>query len=352
MENFRNYYDILGIAPTATADEIKSAYRKLARRYHPDLNPGNAAAEESFKTVGEAYEILSDVDKRQQYDQFSRYWRQTGFGGRGKRNADGDFSQFKDFDTFVDQLLNRRSAPSTSNRRRTVRPATATDTVPSRKPSNPYDAPKRTKTAYTVANGRQAQAASPPRQTSPAPRQTSRAQGQRDGAQRRATDAQLTLPLEKAYRGGPERIRLETGQRLAIVLPPGIRDNQRLHLPGQGIDNRDLRLQIAIEPHPLFELLRNDVVCRIPLTPSEAVLGGAIDVPTLDGPVKMTLSPGTRSGQRLRLAGKGYPSPTGRGDQIVELLIAPPQDITARERELYEKLRRMESNPRAGLLRY
>lgn len=348
MQNFRNYYDILGIAPTATAEEIKSAYRKLARRYHPDLNPGNPAAEESFKTIGEAYEILSDTEKRQQYDQFSRFWRQKGFGGRGKRSKpDGDFSQFQDFDTFVDQLLNRRGATSI-NRRRTVRPATASDTAPPRRVADdPYE-PKRSKTTYTVPPQSRPPATSRQR-TSPGRRTT--APSQSGKAQRpKALDAQLTLPLEKAYRGGPERIRLETGQRLAITLPPGIQDSQRIHLPGQGIDGADLRLQLFIEPHPLFQQRRNDIVCRIPITPSEAVLGGDIDVPTLDGPVRMTIAAGTVSGQRLRLAGKGYPSGAERGDQIVELYIALPPEITAREQELYEKLRRLERNPRAALL--
>ena len=327
MQNFRNYYEILGIAPTATAEEIKSAYRKLARRYHPDLNPGNAAAEESFKTIGEAYEVLSDGDKRQQYDQFSRFWRQKGFSRRAKRGKpDKDFSQFQDFDTFVDQLLNRRSGATAVNRRRTVRPATAEDVAPPRRSPDPYE-PKRRKTAYTVT--------APPDQRSP------RASS--------ATEAQLTLPLEKAYRGGTERIRLETGQRLEVTLPSGIRDGQRLQLPGQGISGGDLKLQVFVEPHSLFRLVRSDIACSVPITPSEAVLGGSIDVPTLDGPVRMRLPAGTRSGQRLRLAGKGYPTPSGRGDQVVELYIAPPKDISTRERELYEKLRRLETSPRVDL---
>ncbi|MGF1537944.1 MAG: DnaJ C-terminal domain-containing protein [Elainellaceae cyanobacterium] len=331
MQNFRNYYDILGVSQAATAEEIKSAYRKLARRYHPDLNPGDRAAEESFKTVGEAYEILSDSDKRSQYDQFSRFWRQKGFsGGRRSRRSDPDFSQFQDFDTFVDQLLNRRGAAPT-NRRRTVRSATSPEAkAPPRQ--DPYE-PKRTKKTYTVS------ASSHPQDT----------------------DAQLTLPLEKAYRGGPERIRLETGQLLEITLPLGLRDGQRLRFPRQGTDGGNLLLQVRIEPHPLFRLVGHDVACVIPVTPCEAVLGGAIDVPTLDGPVKMTLPAGICSGQRLRLARKGYPrtpdrtapdrdDQSDRGDQIVELCITSPKTLSSDEQILYEKLRRLETNPRASLL--
>jgi len=332
MQNFRNYYDILDVSKDATAAEIKSAYRKLARRYHPDLNPGDRSAEDKFKTVGEAYEVLSDTDKRSQYDQFSRYWRQTGFPG-GKRpkargsKTDLDFSQFQDFDTFVDQLLNRRGGEASTNRRRTVRPATANDTMPPPR-QDPYE-PKRTKKTYTVSRTR---SSSQPRSS-------------------QATEAQLTLPLEKAYRGGPERIRLETGQVLEVRLPPGLLDKQRIHLPRQGIDGGDLYLRVFIEPHPLFRLMGQDLVCVIPITPSEAVLGGGIDVPTLDGVVKMTIPAGIYSGQKLRLARKGYPDRSKRGDQIVELCIIAPKDIGPREQDLYEKLRRIEANPRSGLLK-
>ncbi|MGB3616109.1 MAG: J domain-containing protein [Elainellaceae cyanobacterium] len=326
MQNFRNYYDILDVSQGATAAEIKSAYRKLARRYHPDLNPGDRAAEESFKTVGEAYEILSDADKRSQYDQFSRYWRQKGFpGGRRPKprgvGSDLDFGQFQDFDNFVDQLLNRRSGATTINRRRTVRPATASDKVPPSPRQDPYE-PRRTKKTYTVSQDRQS----------------------------KPTEAQLTLPLEKAYRGGPERIRLETGQLLEVTLPSGLLDKQRIHLPQQGVDGGELYLRVFIEPHPLFRLVGYDLACAIPVTPSEAVLGGGVDVPTLDGVVKMTIPAGVYSGQRLRLAGKGYPAQGKRGDQIVELCITVPKDVSPRERELYEKLRHIEANPRLGLL--
>ncbi len=324
MQNFRNYYDILGVSQAATAEEIKSAYRKLARRYHPDLNPGDAAAEESFKEIGEAYEILFDPERRTQYDQFSRFWRQKGFAESRRRrsSADPDFSQFQDFDTFVDQLLNRRGGSAPSNRRRTVRSATPADAKASPR-RDPYE-PKRTKKAYTIS----------------AP-----ARGQKED-----TDAQLILPLEKAYRGGPERIRLETGQRLEITLPSGVRDKQRIKFARQGLNGGDLILHVNVAAHSLFRLVGQDVVCAIPVTPSEAVLGGTIAVPTLDGPVKMTIPAGIFSGQRLRLARKGYPTESGRGDQIVELCITLPKAISAQEQALYVKLRRLEADPRTHLL--
>ncbi|NJR66371.1 MAG: J domain-containing protein, partial [Leptolyngbyaceae cyanobacterium CRU_2_3] len=121
MQNFRNYYAILGVPKESTAEEIKKAYRKLARQFHPDLNPGDKVAEEKFKEVGEAYEVLSDTGKRAQYDQFSSFWKQSGFQGttprskswsgrNGRGDGDVDFSQYRDFNSFVDQLLNKQAA--------------------------------------------------------------------------------------------------------------------------------------------------------------------------------------------------------------------------------------------------
>ncbi|MBD3882496.1 J domain-containing protein [Phormidium tenue FACHB-886] len=304
MQNFRNYYAILGVPKEATIEEIKKAYRQLARQYHPDLNPGDKAAEEKFKDVGEAYEVLSDVGKRSQYDQFSQFWKQTGFprwGGRD-RGEDVDYGQYRDFNSFVDQLLNRRAPAPTATAEEVYRPKT-------------------TKTAYTVSR--------------PSPRNA---------------EAHLTVPLEKAYTGGRERVRLEDGRSLEVTMPPGMVTGQRIRLRGQGIAGGDLYLTIDVPPHPFFRIDGADIFCQLPVTPPEAVLGGAIEVPTLDGLVKMMIPPGVRSGQKLRLGGKGYPIDGERGDQIVEVQIVTPREITLQERELYEKLRQLEAfNPRENL---
>jgi curved DNA-binding protein len=320
MQNFRNYYEILGVPRDATIDEIKRVYRKLARQYHPDMNPGDKAAEEKFKDVNEAYEVLADLSKRAQYDQFSRFWKQRGFqndatprsktwGGRaatGRVSTDEvDFSQFPDFNSFVDQLLNRNEG-STNEQRPFTR--------------DPYR-PGTTKTAYTVSR--------------PGPRNA---------------EARLTVPLEKAYQGGRERIRLEDGRSLEVNMPSGMVTGQKIRLKGQGVAGGDLYLKIDVSPHPFFRVEGQDVYCQVPLTPSEAVLGGPIEVPTLDGLVKMMIPAGVRTGQKLRLGGKGYPIEGRRGDQIVEIQIVIPRDISQQERDLYEKLRQVETfNPRADL---
>jgi curved DNA-binding protein len=159
------------------------------------------------------------------------------------------------------------------------------------------------------------------------------------------------LPLEKAYVGGRERIRLEDGRSLEIDMPGGMVTGQRVRLKGQGIEGGNLYLRITVAPHPFFKLEGSDVFCQVPVTPSEAVLGGPVEVPTLDGRVKMNVPSGVRSGQRLRLASKGYPDTNGnRGDQLVEIQIVAPRDPSPQVRELYEKLRQLENfNPRQDL---
>ncbi|MBD2139662.1 DnaJ domain-containing protein [Anabaena sp. FACHB-1237] len=327
LQDFRDYYEILGVSKDASSEEIKKVYRRLARQYHPDLNPGNKESEEKFKVIGEAYEILSDPSRRSQYDQFSRYWKQNGFTGNRqtpkpkswndtrtneRTTSDVDPSQFSDFESFLNQVI------GVSNRQKPKSP-------PNNPPKDPFNT-TRTKVAYTVNT--------PPRIT------------------RKDIEARLTLPLEKAYQGGNERIRLEDGRSLEVTMPPGMVTGQTIRLRNQGIGGGDLYLKITVEPHPLFKIEGNNILCQVPVTPTEATLGGQIEAPTLDGLVKMTIPPALRSGQRFRLANKGYPSENGqRGDQLVEILIVTPKNLTSEEKELYEKLRTIETfKPRADLL--
>ncbi len=230
LQNFRDYYEILGVPKEATSEEIKKVYRRLARQYHPDLNPGNKEAEEKFKDIGEAYEVLSDSAKRAQYDQFSRYWKQKGFANKqtpksktwdnranGRNgNQEVDPSQFADFESFINQVIGVGSNKDT----RTGANSSTT--------SDPFRTPK-SRVEYTVPPN-------PPRAT------------------RRDIEARLTLPLEKAYQGGNERIRLEDGRSLEVTMPPGMVTGQTIRLRNQGIGGGDLYLKITVEPHPLFKL--------------------------------------------------------------------------------------------------
>jgi len=322
VQNFRNYYEILGVPKDATNEEIKKVFRRLARQYHPDLNPGNKEAEEKFKDINEAYEILSDQTKRAQYDEYSSHWKK-GFWGKQTARAkswsdnrrgtgDVDYDQFSDFNTFIDQVLGRRKE----------RNGKTTPPPPSSPPRDPVR-PGTTRTAYTISSR----------------------------SSRRDVEAKLTLPLEKAYQGGLERIRLEDGRSLEIDMPAGMVTGQTIRLREQGLGGGDLYLKIAVSPHPFFKLEGYDVAIQVPITPSEAALGIPVEVPTLDGWVKMNIPPGVKSGQRLRLANKGYPDEQGkRGDQLVEIQIVVPKNLSPEERELYEKLNQIETyNPRDDL---
>ncbi len=320
MQNLQkiNYYKILDVSTDASNEEIKKAFRKLARVYHPDINPGDKTAEEKFKQINEAYDILSDENKRADLD------IQLNIPRKGKARSNRSFSRSnsrdKNFQQFVD--LNGLFGDGMRNRTSKTKDR-ATPINPIRSNKSQAYRPGMTKTAKVVN-----------------PRPT-----------RRDVEARLTLPLEKAYLGGYERIRLEDGRSLEVEMPSGMFDGQKIRLKGQGINGGDLYLKITIAPHSFFTIDNADVCCQLPLTPSEAILGGAIEVPTLDGLVKMNVPSGVRSGQRLRLANKGYPTLRGdRGDQLVEIQVVIPKDINEKEKELYQQIRQIETfNPRKNL---
>lgn len=379
MQNFRNYYEILGVVSTATDEEIKRSFRRLARQCHPDLNPGDKAAEERFKMISEAYEILSDTDRRARYDQFSRYWKQKGFQSNPTRRTskgwssrppddlgnDLDYSQFPDFNTFVEELLGKTPSRSGFSRttvtRRVVRPEpgapppsdrsfekTFTSRVKTTRTVPPRPAPQKT---LTAPNSPSSPRTSPPlRDFRPGITKTAYTIPSRPT--QRDVEAKLVISLEKAYQGGTERVRMEGDRIVEVEMPGGLVSGQKVRLRGQGINGGDLYLLVEILPHSLFRLEGADIQCQLPITAIEAILGVPIAVPTLDGLVEMTLPPKVRSGQSLRLAGKGYPCADGsRGDQIVLLDILMPPSLTPEERTLYEQLYAIESfKPRQRFL--
>jgi len=322
-QDFKDYYAILGISKSASADELKQAYRKLARRYHPDMNPGNAAAEARFKEINEAYEVLSDPDKRRKYDQFGQYWKQAeGFGGSAPGDFGGfDFSQYGSFDDFINELLGRfAGGVAGGDRGYSYRPGT---------PPGGFGGFGGGFGGFGEPSG---------------------------GAGGGDLEANLSMTLSEAFRGVQKRLILGN-EEIEVRIPAGAKPGSKIRVRGKGQMNPysrqrgDLYLKIDIQPHPFFRFEDDNLVCEVAIAPDEAVLGTAIDVPTPDGLVTMNVPAGIRSGQTLRLRGKGWPNPKGgRGDQLVKIVIVPPKDLSPIEREYYEKIRdRRTFDPRSGL---
>lgn len=326
--NFRDYYALLGVNKNASADEIKKAYRRLARKYHPDLNPGDKTAEAKFKEITEANEVLSDVDKRSQYDRFGQYWKQSEQPRTNPRsnnsttpgnNPPGDFNtvdfgQYNNFDDFVNELLGRFNNSSNPN-------------------------PAGTKTTATK-NGADGFTGNTSTSNSPG----------NLGGDREAT---ISLSLTEAYKGVQKSFNLGT-ETIKVRIPGGAKAGSRIRVRGKGNINTynkqrgDLYLTVELQPHPFFRLDGEQLICEVPVTPDEAVLGAQIEIPTPDGMVTVNVPAGVQSGQSLRLRGKGWANPRGeRGDQLAKIAIVTPKSLTTTERELYEKISTSRtSNPR------
>jgi curved DNA-binding protein len=327
--DFRDYYAILGVSKTASAEEIKQAYRRLARKYHPDMNPGNRQAEAQFKEVNEAYEVLSDADKRQKYDQFGQYWKQAG-GARSPYGTGGDFDGFEfgrygSFEEFINELLGRFNSGNPNPGR--GNPGYGYRTSPSGAPSGD---------GFGNFSGFENPAGT----------------GSLD------SEARISLTFAEAFQGVQKRLGLGEGETVDVRIPPGAKPGSRIRIRGKGqfspyytSQRGDLYLKVEIQPHAFFQFEGDNLVCEVPIAPDEAVLGAQIEVPTPDGLVNVNVPPGIRSGQSLRLRGKGWQLPkVGRSDLLVKIAIAAPKEISSVEREYYEKIRESRSfNPRSHL---
>ena len=306
---FKDYYEVMGMKRDATQEEIKRAYRKLARKFHPDVSK-EAQAEERFKELQEAYEVLKDPEKRAAYDQLGANWRQgqefkpppdwgKGFEfSRGRAGARGGMGgEGADFSDFFSELFGSRS---------------------------PFGGGRGFESGRT---------------------------GGRGGFAAAGQDhvARVELDLEDAYKGGARTIDLRTPEMtpdghvtvkprtLRVSIPAGVVEGQQIRLAGQGSPGigggpaGDLFLEVNFRPHALFTVDGRDVTVSLPVAPWEAALGETVSVPTLGGPVGMKLPAGARAGQRLRLRGRGLPGPTP-GDQYVVLrIVLPPDSPEARE---------------------
>lgn len=308
----RDYYEILGLSRSADAGEIKRAYRKLAKQHHPDANPDDPGAQKKFAEVTEAYEVLSDSDKKAKYDQFGHNWSKVGGGGGGRSPFDGfggaGAGGFDLNDILGGMFGGGGAAPGGS----------------------PFG-----------GGGQRRQPRSQKGQT---------------------VEAEIKVPFQVGIEGGEHELSLRTSgklEKLTVRIPAGITDGGKVRLAGQGHPGHgggaagDVIVTVRIMPHPWFRREGSNLVVDLPITPSEAALGAKVDVPTLtEGAVVMSIPAGTSSGAKLRLRGKGVPNvKTGnRGDQLVQLKIVTPKDLSPEAEELFRKIQEAApQEPREGL---
>jgi molecular chaperone DnaJ len=344
----RDYYEVLGVPRDASPDVLKKAYRALAMRDHPDRNPGDHAAEERFKEASEAYSILSDAEKRRAYDRFGHAG--VGAGAPGGFQDFGDLGNFTDLfdDLFGDLFGGRRGG---RRRGRGQRGADLrynleielSDVLEGLEPTIkiPKMRPCETCTGSGARPGTSAETCSSCRGSGQVvlqqgffrvSRPCDACGGAGEVVRQRCTDC----------RG---QGRVEGQQTLSVRIPAGVDEGTRLRLTGEGEagiaggPNGDLYVVIAIKPHPLFEREGPDLHCQVPITMVQAALGAEIDVPTLEGKVKVTISDGTQSGKIVRLRGKGVPTlrSAARGDQLLHLFVETPTRLTKSQREILER---------------
>ena len=356
-EQKRDYYEVLGINKGASADEIKKAYKKMARKYHPDLNPGDKSAEEKFKEVNEAYEVLSDPDKKARYDQYGHAGVDPNFGagGFGGGGFDGSFD-FGDLGDIFGSFFGggfgggRRTNPNAPQRGESIRMSIAISFEEAAFGCEKEVTVERYETCDTCHGNGCAPGTSP--EVCPDCHGTGTVQVRR---QTPMGVFATSSPCPKC--GGKGRIihqpckdcrgsgLLRKKKTIQASIPAGIDNGQTISIRGQGNAGKnggpagDLLITITVRPHELFRREGTSVLCEAPITFTQAVLGAELEIPTIDGKVKYTLPEGTQSGTTFRLKGKGIPSINGRGrgDQYVTVYIETPKNLNKEQKEALKK---------------
>lgn len=316
MVKFKDYYQTLGVPRTATQKEIKTAYRSLARKFHPDANKGDKASEEKFKEITEAYEVLKDPDKRKRYDTLGSNYKAGAdfrpppdFGGGGGFNFDfekfGEFSKQGPFSDFFDILFGQT-----------------------------FGQP-------------------PPQGQRGGPQAQQRAAQQAERSNRMYDqEADIELSVEELAKGAQRTLKITPpgaeAKTIDVKIPAGVRAGSRVRIAGQGMKTPrgrgDLFLRVKVKPHPDFTIDGDNIICDLSISPALAVLGGQAAVPTLDGPVKIKIPAGTQNGRMLRLKQRGLPTSksANKGDLLIRVKIVIPSQPTEKERALYEQLAELE----------
>ncbi len=311
---YRDYFKVLGVERNASGDAIKSAFRRLARQFHPDVNPGDSNAEAKFKEINEAYEVLSDPEKRRKYEQFGQYWNQVGrTAGSGSAGTgfDVDFGSYGNFDEFINDLLGKFGG------------ARGAAGFPG---------------GFTGGSG------FPKVNNSPSSSNL---------------DAEVTMKIAfgEAFHGTQRTLSVNE-ERVKVRIPPGMRSGSRLRLKGKGNlqpstgRRGDLYLNLEVQAHSVWLLDGDQLRADLPVTLDEFIFGGTVTTMTPDGEAQVSIPPGTSPGRNLRLKGKGWPlGGNRRGDLIFTLSMHFPDKWSSEELELLEQMKRIRCNdPRKSWL--
>lgn len=362
--NYKEYYKLLGVGKTASDKDIKQAYRKLARKYHPDVNPGDKTAEDRFKEISEAYEVLSDPDKRQKYDQFGDQWRnvQQGRPGASYSSTDFDFDLGGGVGDIFETLLggrggNGRRPPRRGEDLQYQLDVTLEEAVSGASRTLTVSAPETCSTCRGSGG-------KPGAGTSTCPACKGSGRGRTiagislagDVCERCSGSGQVPKEPCPTCRGEGA---VEWTRRVEVKIPKGVFEGAKVRVAGQGgaggpgVSPGDLMLHVRMQSHPLFERKEDDLYVDLPVTFTEAALGAEVEVPTVTSKVTTRLPGGVQSGQTLRLAGLGVPHLRGggAGDLLARIKVTVPKNVSPRERELIEELQRLRpENPRTRLL--
>jgi molecular chaperone DnaJ len=357
MAKVKDYYEILGVKRGASTDEIKRAYRKLARKCHPDLNPGDKACEERFKELSEAYAVLSDPKKREEYDSFGR----SPFEGRGFDFGSQNFEDVFGFgfgDIFSDMF-------GTGMREARVRPARGADLVSSVDITleEAFNGARKRLTVMREAQcgscGGTGVASSTPCTRCKGSGRLQTSKGFFRVASRCPECGGTGTRVTRACKSCDGRGKAYRSETVDVKIPPGVEDGSVMRLKGMGNagagggPNGDLRLKVNVLRHPVFERKGLDVFLKLPVTFGEASMGAKVEVPTIDGKAVMTLPSGTQGGQRFKLSGKGFPKQGGgpRGNMYVDTVIAVPRDISPAVKDAVKTIESAYTeNPRKGMM--
>jgi molecular chaperone DnaJ len=363
MATVKDLYETLGVSKGASQDEIKKAYRKLARQYHPDANPGDASAEERFKEVQSAYDVLSDAEKRKQYDRFGAGNGRPGPGGFRFDTEGFDFADLGDLGDIFGGLFGGRGRAQQQQRGQRgsdleveVR-LSFEDSLKGVETTIPVEL----ETACRECGGSGAKPGTAPTLCPECKGRGVKAENQglfafsQPCPRCRGNGTVIEDPCPRCQGTGRER----RTKRYTVKIPAGVKDGSRIRLRGKGeagwggAEAGDLFVVTRVAPSKLYSRRGDDLVVEVPVTYPEAALGAQVQVPTPDGPVTVKVKPGTTDGTLLRVKGKGAPKlkGCGRGDLLARVKLTVPKKLTKAEREAIESLQKASrENPREGLL--